>query len=213
MIRKAIIGVLTLAAVGTSLDGAVGLARQGCHWECPPLTRAPWTYDLKISYVCGELRASFGRQTDWVPWTLTPQWSCSSYLGYADISHATLSADANTWNSCRQWHFQPNVKTNRIRFPGFLYMDSRGRELHKGSRPGYPPTFACKRAQGYVRVAFWITSLLFAAYPTLAFICGPLRRWRRWRRRPTGSCVKCGYDLTGNESGVCPECGTEVEAL
>ena len=25
-------------------------------------------------------------------------------------------------------------------------------------------------------------------------------------------CSRCGYDLTGNESGVCPECGTEVEA-
>ena len=24
-------------------------------------------------------------------------------------------------------------------------------------------------------------------------------------------CPVCGYDLTGNESGVCPECGTEVE--
>jgi len=23
-------------------------------------------------------------------------------------------------------------------------------------------------------------------------------------------CLKCGYDLTGNESGVCPECGTSV---
>ncbi len=24
-------------------------------------------------------------------------------------------------------------------------------------------------------------------------------------------CRKCGSDLTGNESGVCPECGTEVK--
>jgi len=24
-------------------------------------------------------------------------------------------------------------------------------------------------------------------------------------------CPKCQYDLTGNESGVCPECGTEVK--
>ena len=23
------------------------------------------------------------------------------------------------------------------------------------------------------------------------------------------ACHKCGYDLTGNESGVCPECGTK----
>ena len=27
-----------------------------------------------------------------------------------------------------------------------------------------------------------------------------------------GECQKCGFDLTGNESGVCPECGREVEA-
>ena len=49
--------------------------------------------------------------------------------------------------------------------------------------------------------------LLFAAYPTIAFIRGPLRRWRRRRR---GLCTKCGYDLTGNTTGVCPECGTRA---
>jgi hypothetical protein len=26
-------------------------------------------------------------------------------------------------------------------------------------------------------------------------------------RRAKGLCVGCGYDLTGNVSGVCPECG------
>jgi hypothetical protein len=26
------------------------------------------------------------------------------------------------------------------------------------------------------------------------------------------TCGKCGYNLTGNESGICPECGTPVEA-
>ena len=26
---------------------------------------------------------------------------------------------------------------------------------------------------------------------------------------PPGSCKKCGYDLTGNVSGRCPECGAE----
>ena len=30
----------------------------------------------------------------------------------------------------------------------------------------------------------------------------------RDRRHPPGHCPRCGYDLTGNESGVCPECGT-----
>ena len=30
------------------------------------------------------------------------------------------------------------------------------------------------------------------------------------RRRTPGHCQKCGYDLTGNVSGVCPECGRRV---
>jgi len=30
---------------------------------------------------------------------------------------------------------------------------------------------------------------------------------RRRRRLKSGLCGKCGYDLTGNVSGVCPECG------
>ena len=33
------------------------------------------------------------------------------------------------------------------------------------------------------------------------------RRWWRARRAAPGHCQRCGYDLTGNQSGVCPECG------
>ena len=37
-----------------------------------------------------------------------------------------------------------------------------------------------------------------------------LRSWweQAAHRRAAGRCVKCDYDLTGNVSGVCPECGT-----
>jgi hypothetical protein len=31
---------------------------------------------------------------------------------------------------------------------------------------------------------------------------------RRWLRRRRGLCPSCAYDLTGNTSGACPECGT-----
>ncbi len=31
--------------------------------------------------------------------------------------------------------------------------------------------------------------------------------WRERRRVPAGHCWNCRYDLTGNVSGVCPECG------
>jgi hypothetical protein len=38
------------------------------------------------------------------------------------------------------------------------------------------------------------------------------RLWRRMRRGRygPGRCGGCGYDLQGNESGVCPECGREI---
>lgn len=36
--------------------------------------------------------------------------------------------------------------------------------------------------------------------------------WYLWRRRkyPAHCCQQCGYDLTGNVSGICPECGTPI---
>ncbi len=36
--------------------------------------------------------------------------------------------------------------------------------------------------------------------------------WRRDRPFPLGHCQNCGYNLTGNESCVCPECGTKIES-
>ena len=41
---------------------------------------------------------------------------------------------------------------------------------------------------------------------TLWFTLRQLRKVSR--RRQEGRCVKCDYDLTGNTTGVCPECGT-----
>ncbi len=49
----------------------------------------------------------------------------------------------------------------------------------------------------------WLLFLITAT-PT-AFIW-----WRDHSRIPPGHCQKCGYNLTGNESGVCPECGKPI---
>lgn len=53
----------------------------------------------------------------------------------------------------------------------------------------------------------WALAALFAYAPIAAFVRGPLRRFRRRKR---GVCVPCGYNLTGNVSGVCPECGNQT---
>ena len=56
-------------------------------------------------------------------------------------------------------------------------------------------------------ISLWLPFVVFAAYPTVTFIRGPFRRHRRRKR---GACLDCGYDLAGNVSGVCPECGQGV---
>ena len=56
----------------------------------------------------------------------------------------------------------------------------------------------------------YLIFILTAALPT-AWLTSVLLVVRRDnRRRRTGLCLACGYSLTGNFSGVCPECGTPV---
>lgn len=62
------------------------------------------------------------------------------------------------------------------------------------------------RNPGQLEITFpmW---LLFASVATPTALA-----WLRSRRRiPAGHCPACAYDLTGNVSGVCPECGKKVE--
>ena len=53
-----------------------------------------------------------------------------------------------------------------------------------------------------ITIPLWIP-LLAVALPTVWL-------WRRDSRHLPGLCRYCGYNLTGNVSGVCSECGTEV---
>jgi hypothetical protein len=53
----------------------------------------------------------------------------------------------------------------------------------------------------------WLLTILLLLYPLVA--------WVRRRRRciPQGHCQQCGYSLTGNTTGRCPECGHVVPSL
>ncbi len=54
--------------------------------------------------------------------------------------------------------------------------------------------------------------LIPGSVAALFFVMG-VRRWRRHERRlRTGECIGCGYNLTGNESGICSECGRGIDA-
>lgn len=60
-----------------------------------------------------------------------------------------------------------------------------------------------------LRVPAWFPALALAAYPVAAM---GRSAYRRHRQKGKPCCRQCGYNLTGNVSGICPECGREVDA-
>ena len=61
-----------------------------------------------------------------------------------------------------------------------------------------------------VQVPCWFVVGALFAYPILALVGA---RARHRHRRRDGLCMRCGYDLRGNESGVCSECGAGVSGF
>ena len=78
--------------------------------------------------------------------------------------------------------------------------------LHPGHLPSWRPFRLWEFGPNTLQLPL---SVVFAAtfVPTLFFWLWALRR-----RVPQGHCRTCGYDLTGNTSGICPECGTAIES-
>ncbi len=64
------------------------------------------------------------------------------------------------------------------------------------------PKFGSVGKAWYGFIPCWCPLVVFAA-PTVVL-------WCRAHKCLENGCQKCGYDLTGNVSGVCPECGTAV---
>lgn len=60
-----------------------------------------------------------------------------------------------------------------------------------------------------VWVPHWLVVLLTGVLPIWWGVSAG-RAYRRRRRGEIGRCRRCDYDLTGNTSGVCPECGSRV---
>ena len=62
------------------------------------------------------------------------------------------------------------------------------------------PASSAMRTNRYVAIPLWMPFAALAMPTALLW-------WHDRRRLPPGECQQCGYDLTGNVSGRCPECG------
>jgi hypothetical protein len=57
----------------------------------------------------------------------------------------------------------------------------------------------------------WFVSLAFTL-PAALCVRAMLRERLLRQRAVQGLCLQCGYNLTGNVSGICPECGGQIQS-
>jgi hypothetical protein len=141
---------------------------------------------------------------------------CSSFPGEIRLNVVkVIDGDAGFWRSefglPRVWSYpagdKPFVEVGR--FP----RRRRGSEpAFRWSRLEEAPCdlgggIAARIVMWNLVVPHWSAMLAAAALP-LARAPAACAALRRRRRTAGGRCPRCGYDLTGNISGVCPECGT-----
>ena len=112
--------------------------------------------------------------------------------------------------------FKSHVGTPFHRLP-IVRVTSTQTEIREGIDGGCSPICETCMESYWAPARTWTVSctawLPFALSLAFAGLVGG-RAYYRYRRRHWSPrhahCVKCGYDLTGNLSGRCPECGTPV---
>lgn len=132
----------------------------------------------------------------------------TAYWAWRPLSSLDLRCDVKFGKatvSARVWQVTARVP----RYGNLISFTMRGISLQVGEfgtstlRPGGDKLATVVSLYVSPWVLTGVTALVGLGLPLVT-------RRRKRRRRKRGLCVKCGYDLRGNESGVCPECGEKV---
>jgi hypothetical protein len=130
-------------------------------------------------------------------WLVSYGWETQQSFSRVGLSYGRLYIK-HFWK-VHSWDDYPNRAQAEHLPPGWDWW-------HR-TQPGLPePIPTLKQGPGYFRMA------LPLCVPFLVLLIPTLLLWRRERRklRP-GFCRVCDYDLTGNTTGRCPECGTPYD--
>ena len=140
-------------------------------------------------------------------WLTTWLWVASTKEFTGPFAYSCRNGDINL-----EVYLQPEADDHRPASEGIPNIEGFGFrddvQLHRTySGDVELPELAKRVRHIQLNVPWWFVAALFWAYPVVVFIRGPVRRFQRKRHN---GCLKCGYGLTGNVSGVCPECGTKI---
>ena len=134
-------------------------------------------------------------------------WFASSFfvVGYRDYEGIDDGIEANIW-----WGFvvgggEVCVWTRNAYFYPSSWESGWRIRQEENISPGFIMPSSCHQATGSMNldVPLWLPFLFFAL-PTCLLV------WRDRTCIPPGHCLSCGYNHTGNVSGICSECGTMI---
>jgi len=118
------------------------------------------------------------------------------------IAHGTLGIASMSKTADERFYIfriEPSQKRNWRWGRPYIYIGPTDPHMHSASsaaRNITTPYFV------NIRAPFWVLTLINLVVIALL--------WRWDRMPPPGHCLSCSYNLTGNTSGMCPECGEEI---
>ena len=123
-----------------------------------------------------------------------------------------------TFLDCRSDHIAWFALSTTLSILGWSYVlgvrpKVRGNQSRQHIQFGLlPAAIACAATYFAVRRALPPGALVSVATFCIAWAALSMWMWRRARRlNLQGHCSTCGYNLVGNVSGICPECGERVD--
>jgi len=152
-----------------------------------------------------------------------PRWGWWSGRGWQNVGPLLLSAPfmprgpMNFWNRLDlyiNWDRAGPFMTPKDSPSGSIaYRNSYVR----ATALGFPNTLAPPPDSAVVtgrQVQFSLGPIvpIAAIIPAIVIVSGVGKSIRSRRRKSRQGCASCGYNLTGNVSGVCPECGSVIPA-
>jgi hypothetical protein len=150
-----------------------------------------------------------------------PRWGWWSGPGWQNVGPLLLSAPfmprgpVSMWNKLDfyiKWDRSGSFMTPKDRPSGpIAYQNSYVR----ATALGFPNTLAPPPDSAVVtgrQLRFSLGPIvpITAIIPAIAIVGTVGKLIRRRRRKSRQGCAGCGYNLTGNVSGVCPECGAVI---
>jgi len=170
--------------------------------------RSHWTHDLMDWERKGGvfLRAYSGQGR--IVLIVVPQWEWESLSWSSWPAQGTADNDPFQFEG---WESYDRHADGRWRVVAMISQASPHALLSRGELRFFPPKGVGITMPAYVSNLSWsmLTGLsaLLPACQGLLIVRG-VRRRRKWAAH--GCCMGCGYSLTGNTSGGCPECGSPV---